>query len=202
MKTKPNAAVAWTPRIQDPSTIELTRKTGRKNHRAAKDIKKERNWKSIAKKSALVLVSIFIAITGFLGFKFFHNIDKVFGGNIFSNIGSLFSNVTLKGESSGRINILLAGDSADQAGHGGQDLTDSILLLSIDTKNNHAFLLSIPRDLWVQMPSGEYPGGTWQKINAANDITNFSHSGYPNGGMGALSYIIQMIYSIPLITTA
>ena len=87
---------------------------------------------------------------GFFGFKFFHAIDKVFGGNVFSNIGSLFNNTTLKGESSGRINILLAGDSADQINHGGANLTDSVLLLSINLNNHTAFLLSIPRDLWVQ----------------------------------------------------
>ncbi len=199
VKDKSIAGVAWTPRIQDPSSIELSRKTGRKSHRAKKeDIKQARNWKRIAKRGSLVVLTLFILVGGFLGFKFFHNIDKIFGGNIFSNIGDLFSNTTLKGESTGRINILLAGDSADDPNHQGADLTDSILLLSINTKTHSAFLLSIPRDLWVMMPNGTWPGGTYQKINAANEITNFSAPGYPNGGMGALSYVVQQDLGIPV----
>ena len=37
------AGVTWTPNIQDPSTVELTRKTGRKSHRAKKDIKDKKD---------------------------------------------------------------------------------------------------------------------------------------------------------------
>jgi len=118
----------------------------------------------------------------------------VFGGNVISNIGSLFSNDTnLKGEASGRINILLAGDSSDQIGHGGADLTDSILIASIDTQNNTAFLLSIPRDLWVNIP-----GMGWEKINAANDNTATYFQGYPQNGMGILEHLITSDLGIPI----
>ncbi len=146
----------------------------------------------------LIIIGL-IVIGGLLGYKLLKTSEKVFGGSIASNLGDLFgSNVHLNGESTGRINILLAGDSADDPGHPGGKLTDSILLLSINIKDKSAFLLSIPRDLWVQMPNGEWPGGTHQKINAANEITNFSEPGYPNGGMGALSYVIQNNIGIPV----
>ena len=48
------------------------------------------------------------------------------------------------------------------------------------------------------MPPGVWPGNTYQKINAANEISNFSQPGYPNGGMGALSYVIQNEIGIPI----
>jgi LCP family protein required for cell wall assembly len=146
-----------------------------------------------------LILLILIGTGGFLGYRLLKTSEKVFGGSLASNLGDLFgSNVQLKGESTGRVNILLAGDSADDPGHAGAQLTDSILLLSVDTKDKSAFLLSIPRDLWVQMPPGQWPGGTYQKINAANEISNFSQPGYPNGGMGALSYVIQNDLGIPV----
>lgn len=194
MKAQPApSGVAWTPRMQDPADIELTRKTGRKSHRAKKDVKVKSKWRRAVKRSALGILCIFILIGGFLGFKFFHNIDKVFGGNFFSNISSLFNSTTLKGQTSGRVNILLAGDSSDQPGHGGADLTDSILLLSIDTNNHTAFLLSIPRDLWVNQP-----GVGWEKINAANDDSGTNFPGYPQNGMGQLQHLVNTDLGIPI----
>jgi LCP family protein required for cell wall assembly len=186
------AGVAWSPRIQDPGSIELTRKTGRKSHRAKKDIKEKKNWKKIVKRSLLGILVLGIIVGGYVGFKFFHNIDKVFGGNIVSNISSLFGTTTLKGETSGRVNILLAGDSVDDPDHGGADLTDSIMLVSIDTANKTGFLLSIPRDLLVTIP-----GMGQSKINAAATVSNFSQSGYPSNGMGQLEQIVNQDLGIP-----
>ncbi len=194
MKSKTIAGVAWSPRIQDPSSIELTRKTGRKSHRAKKDeIKEKRSIKKIIKRSALIGALLVLLIGGYVGFKFFHNIDKVFGGNVISNISSLFGSTTLKGESTGRVNILLAGDSADDPGHAGANLTDSIMLVSIDTKNKTGFMLSIPRDLYVNIPT---LGGA--KINAANTVKNFNQSGYPSNGMGQLEQIVKQDLGIPV----
>jgi LCP family protein required for cell wall assembly len=76
----------------------------------------------------------------------------------------------------GRVNILVAANSADDAGHNGANLTDSIMVLSVNTKNNTALMLSIPRDLWVNIP-----GVGHSKINAA----------YPNGGMNKLQSVVE-----------
>lgn len=66
----------------------------------------------------------------------------------------------LKGEGDGRINVLLLG--AGGGNHDGADLTDSIVVASIDPVAKDITLLSIPRDLWVKVP--DY----WSmKINAA-----------------------------------
>lgn len=48
-------------------------------------------------------------------------------------------------------NILLLGYGGE--GHEGPYLTDSMMVLHLDTKNNKALLLSIPRDLWVKLPT-------------------------------------------------
>lgn len=66
----------------------------------------------------------------------------------------------LKGEQNGRINILLLG----MAGKGkpGGELTDTIMIASIDTKNNKVALLSLPRDLYASTPEDNYSA----KINS------------------------------------
>jgi len=159
-----------------------------------KKIKKK--W-SRRKKAWVTVLFIFLAlfgVGGYYGSRIIGNIDKVFHGNIFSDAKALFSTTTLKGQSSGRINILLAGDSSDDPGHAGGNLTDSILIASINTQNHSVFLLSIPRDLWVYVPGLN----SYQKINAANDVTNFSQPGYPSGGMGQLQEIIQTDLGIPI----
>jgi LCP family protein required for cell wall assembly len=144
------------------------------------------------KRTALVLLLLVLIVGGWLGFKFAYNAHKLFGGNIFS----VLSTTKLKGEDSGRVNILLAGNSSDDTGHSGADLTDSIMLVSIDTKNNKAFLLSIPRDLWVHIP-----GDGHEKINDAyvfGQSNGFSGPGYPSGGMGQLEQVVSQDLDIPI----
>lgn len=136
-----------------------------------------------------VLVLLFVC---WFGFKFFYNLSKTFGGNVFG----IFDSTRLKGEDVGRVNILLAGNSADDPGHNGANLTDSIMILSVDTKHNTAFMLSVPRDLWVNIP-----GNGYQKINAAYEdgqVDHFSYPGYPSGGMGQLEQIITQNFGLTL----
>jgi LCP family protein required for cell wall assembly len=113
--------------------------------------------------STLALLLIGFSLGGWYGARLIGNLDKAFHGNVFSDAQALFSQVKLNGETQGRVNILIA------------------------------FMLSIPRDLWVNIP-----GLGNQKINAANDVTNFSAAGYPSGGMGQLEQIVQTDLGIPI----
>ncbi|HVV26024.1 MAG TPA: LCP family protein [Candidatus Saccharimonadales bacterium] len=144
------------------------------------------------KRVVLTIVIIILLIGLFVAGKFIYNAHKLFGGSIFGILHS----TKLKGEDQGRVNILLAGNSADDVGHNGGQLTDSIMIVSIDTRNNTAFLLSVPRDLWVDIP-----GAGHQKINDAYVVgqeDNFDESGYPKGGMGLLEQVIQENFGIQL----
>jgi len=58
--------------------------------------------------------------------------------------------VKLKGEENSRINILLLGIAGK--GKAGTNLTDTIMIASLDTKNNQVALLSIPRDFYAMIP--------------------------------------------------
>jgi LCP family protein required for cell wall assembly len=82
----------------------------------------------------------------------------------------------------------VAGNSADDVGHNGAELTDSIMIISIDTKNKRAFTMSVPRDLWVDIPNNGHA-----KINEVyqdGEEDGFSQTGYAEGGMGLLQKVI------------
>lgn len=69
----------------------------------------------------------------------------------------------LKGEGDGRINVLLLGIGGGN--HDGSNLSDTIMVASIDPVNKNIAMLSIPRDLYVKIP-----GYGYNKINAANSL--------------------------------
>lgn len=160
-----------------------SRHVGRAPERIAK--KKGRNWKKIGLRSGLGVLVLGVIIGGWLGWKVIGNLDKIFHGNPFSDAGALLSSTTLKGEAQGRVNVLLAGDSADRidAAQNGGNLTDSLMVVSINTKNHTAFMLSIPRDLWVSIPNS----GSG-KINSV----------YETGGMSGLESLINNDLGIPI----
>jgi len=131
--------------------------------------------RKVLKRTGLTL-GVMVAVCGiWFGFKFYKDIAKLTGdANPLALLGA-FHPAPLANQN-GRVNILVAGNSTDDPGHNGANLTDSIMILSVNTKNNTAFMLSVPRDLWVNIPSVGH-----QKINDA----------YPNGGMNTLQQVIQ-----------
>lgn len=80
----------------------------------------------------------------------------------------------LKGEGEGRINVLLLGIGG--VGHDGPDLTDTMMIASIDPVNHKTVLVSVPRDLWVKIP---HHGS--MKINAAYPMGKYDQLGKFDG---------------------
>lgn len=107
------------------------------------------------------------------------------GGQVFGS-GSLLSYVFSddpRGSQRGRVNILLTGYSADDPGHPGAKLTDSIMVLSLNTRQHTGYMLSVPRDLYVQL------GGLgYRKINEA----------YIHGGIKLLKDTVSQKLAIPI----
>jgi polyisoprenyl-teichoic acid--peptidoglycan teichoic acid transferase len=158
---------------------------------------KPRWWQKIfggitLKRAVITLVILVMLVGGFVAGKFIYNAHKLFGGSIFG----VLTTTKLKGEDTGRVNILLAGNSSDDPGHSGANLTDSIMVVSIDTVHHKAFLLSVPRDLWVKVD-----GSGHQKINEAyvtGQDNDFSGDGYPKGGMGQLEQVVSQDLGIDI----
>lgn len=97
-----------------------------------------------------IFTSVFLCDILSTGQKIFSSSENT---SIIKQLGELIFNPTekLKGEDKGRINILLLGIGGE--GHSGGDLTDTIMIASIKPATNEASLLSIPRDLYVQIPN-------------------------------------------------
>jgi polyisoprenyl-teichoic acid--peptidoglycan teichoic acid transferase len=116
------------------------------------------------KKKILIALGLFLTtallIGGFLFYKGYINLNKVLKGG--GGAAALEANVDpskLKGEGDGRVNILLLGRGGE--GHEAPDLTDTIMIASIDPIAKEAALVSIPRDLYVPVK-----GSSSMKINA------------------------------------
>jgi len=146
------------------------------------------NFRTILRRSAAVSAALLIAIGGWYGWGLYQSVYKLTGNNNPFQIVEAFSAADLK-QTDGRTNILLAGYSADDANHGGAQLTDSIMILSIDQSNKSAAVVSVPRDLYVDID-----GYGYSKINAAyvyGEQQKFAESGYADGGMGLLEKTVE-----------
>ena len=77
----------------------------------------------------------------------------------------------------GHTNVLLLGVGDKQ--HSGANLTDSIILASIDPKTRSVVLFSIPRDLYLTDTDGMYPG----RINEL--YSNYTHQAERISGLSA-----------------
>lgn len=175
------------PNSRGPIDLELDGTAAQKVKKQGR-LRRLLRWKRVMS-AFLILI---LAIGGWLGFKFVYNASKTFHGGIFS----VLTTTKLKGEDVGRVNILLAGNSSDDVGHDGGNLTDSIMIISINTKDNTAYMLSVPRDLWVDIPDNGHA-----KINEAyvdGQDEKFSENGYFPGGMGLLQKVIQDNFNINL----
>lgn len=114
--------------------------------------KPPKRWKKPAK---WILFVLGLLVAGFVFFAF-RNVAKI-APNFFK------FEQKLKGEDEGRVNILLMG--VGDPGHDGENLADTNIVASVDTKNNKVALISIPRDTRVKIP-----GEGNLKINNANAL--------------------------------
>ncbi|KKP79067.1 MAG: hypothetical protein A2271_00600 [Candidatus Moranbacteria bacterium RIFOXYA12_FULL_35_19] len=90
-------------------------------------------------------------------------LNKISKGGIFQSLVKNIPGVDneIKGEKEGRINVLLLGMRGENIPGGGL-LADTIIVASINPKENKASMISIPRDLYVNNPGW----GNKSKVNA------------------------------------
>ena len=83
-----------------------------------------------------------------------------------------------------RVNLLVMGFGG--SGHDGAYLTDSMVVMSLLPQSHHTTLISVPRDLWVQIPPGS---GQYHKINAAYEYGSNNNAKPADGGNAAAAKI-------------
>ena len=108
---------------------------------------------------------------GIFAWKILDSGKRIFNGNILNAVSSFVSpDKPLKTDASGNSNILVLGTSESDPNHPGAQLTDSIMIISVNKAANTTFLLSIPRDLWVK-GNGQCTAGYQYKINAVYECS-------------------------------
>jgi LCP family protein required for cell wall assembly len=95
-------------------------------------------------------------------------------------------------EGSERVTILLMGlDYRDWVANFGAPRSDTMFLVSIDPVTQQAGMLSIPRDLWV-----EIPGFGFNRINTAYMFGEAYH--LPGGGPGLAMQVVENLLGVPI----
>ena len=102
------------------------------------------------------------------------------------------------------LNILLLGMGGE--GHSGGTLSDSITLININPEVKKTNIISIPRDLWVPIPT-DWNSETYNKINSSYAIGIDDSVRYPNkktefrgklGGGNLSKYVTEKVTGISI----
>lgn len=116
----------------------------------------------------LLLCALLVAGAGIFGYRILAASNKISVAeeSILGQLKDLLfaSGNILNGEEEGRINMLLIAVGGE--GHSGATLADTIMVASVRPKDGDVALLSIPRDLFVQVPGQEY----YTKINTVHAL--------------------------------
>ena len=156
---------------------------------------KEHHKRHVIRKTVSTFMIMILLGGGYLFGKGYASILSVFKGG--GGAAALTQNVDpsqLRGEGDGRVNILLLGRGG--AGHDGADLTDTMIVASIDPVNKKAALLSIPRDLFVQ-PDG-YGGMKINAVFATGQNAAAENEDPVDAGMNLLENTLEETIGIPI----
>lgn len=136
-------------------------------------ILRRRNKKPLSRRQKItrrivgVIIILVLAMFVFIGIKALIKGMGVFNGNLFG----FFMSKPLKMDANGRTNILVLGSTDDDPNHPGNDLTDTMMIVSLDQNKKNAYMFSIPRDLWVEYGKA-CDSGYQGKINVAFSCQN------------------------------
>lgn len=160
--------------LRDIDEISASEKPTRKERRLQKRQKRlmrknrQQRPKSLVRRIVkwffILLLVAALAAGGYLAYRVFIAGNNVFEGNIFDIVQSQ----PLKEDENGRSNFLIFGTAEDGSGgdHDGGNLTDSIMIASVNQTTKDAYLINLPRDLWVDYNRTDCMVGYRGKINA------------------------------------
>ena len=205
-------------------TSEEIKKESKKHKKEKRKEKKEKKKHSKKRKIIIaIILTIFLLLAGGIVWLLIWGNDilaRITGGssNIWDALGSLMSETyePLKTDSNGRTNILALGTSGYDmggSGHDGAQLTDSIMIISIDQENGDVAMTSLPRDLkagatctatgkinevyWCNNQSGnDEEAGARAVMDKVGDILGIEFQYYAHVNWGALVTIVDTLGGI------
>ena len=135
------------------------------------------------KKVPFFFLVLFFGIAAFIIFKVVYTTHQYITHFDFKDLIGIIS-TDLEKDEKGRTNILLLGTGGE--GHDGADLTDTIIIASLNNELKTISLFSIPRDLWLNLP-----GHQSSRINKMYEILKGTY-----GSEQALEILRQGIENI------
>lgn len=145
-------------------------------------------WWKIPTLSGAVFV---LVVGGILSFKLIVALRNILAKNLSGGAPALLGDISpgkLKGEGDGRINILLLGIPG--GAYPGPNLTDTIMVVSIDPEEKKVAMLSIPRDLYVPSDFGHL------KINMLHSLGEERQ--LEGGGPALTKRVVSNILDLPI----
>ena len=179
-----NSAISSEELPKDKKAKKLAKRQAKEHKKQLKKAKKGR-IKRIIKWSLIGLAAIIVITAGFLVVKALTTTGKVFQGNPLS---ILTSKTRLQTDANGRTNIVIFGTEGytmNESSWDGALLTDSIMVLSVDQDKHNAYMISLPRDLWVQHTCKTI-GTTAGKLNETYFCAYTDNNNSENAGAAAL----------------
>jgi polyisoprenyl-teichoic acid--peptidoglycan teichoic acid transferase len=125
-------------------------------------------WWRGARWAAVAMVVLVLGTVGWFGYKGLNAARKIIAhsNGVAPALAGVLDPTKLKGEGDGRVNILVLGIGGP--GHDGANLSDTIMVMSLDPQTKDVAMLSVPRDLYVKLPPVARYSTQYSKINAAN----------------------------------
>jgi LCP family protein required for cell wall assembly len=156
--------------------------------------KKMKPWKKRLLIIFVILFLIGVSVLGYFAYKANKSINNITGENqsIFDTAKSLLSgaaNKQLKSDN-GRTNIVLLGMRGENDPNGGL-LSDSIMILSIQQESKKVAMISIPRDLRVEVPGTK----GYSKLNSAHAV-GFKQN--PSQGLQYTMKVLEEVTGMPM----
>lgn len=155
--------------------------TGGRQPQLKKNMWNPRNW-GWRRWILTTCLAAVLAAGGWFGYLAISNIGKIIkqsNGHAFALSGST-DVAKLKGEGDGRVNILLLGIGGGT--HEGGQLSDTMMVVSLDPKTKDVAMLSIPRDLYVKI------NNSYGKINQASS----------DGGPLLAEKVVEKVIGVPV----
>lgn len=147
---------------------DLDQKPGKKlSRRDRRRLKREARTRAQRIRRRILFALMWLIIIGLIAGASYVIYRTLSAGNnvLQGNIFDIVQHEPLKQDENGRSNFLIVGTSEDDPGHEGANLTDSIMILSVNQTTKDAYTFNIPRDLEVKYGEACLPGYAG-KINA------------------------------------
>lgn len=158
------------------------------------DLDQPRDDTTSGRQTKLKLLSTFllaiVILASYVGIRVYR-LSKIFvpSTNVaLAQLSKKASPIAVTSEGDGRVNILMLG--IGDPSHAGADLSDTMMVLSVDTRTHDVAMLGVPRDLWVNIP-----GHGYNKINAANALGDMGNSA---GGPTLAKQTLSAVLGIPI----